>query len=46
MQALKSILEVIEEVDVGKLNKVFEENERRFADLEGELGDLEKLLLI
>ncbi|CAJ0634312.1 5956_t:CDS:2 [Entrophospora sp. SA101] len=45
--ALKSILEVIGEIDVKKLNKVvLEENETRCSDLEDELGNLESLLLI
>ena len=38
-------MEVIGEINVEKLNKVFEENVKRFADLEDELGNLEELLL-
>ena len=44
--ALKNALGAIEDMDVEKLNKVFEENGRRFATLEGELDDFEESLLI
>ncbi|CAJ0833627.1 1373_t:CDS:2 [Entrophospora sp. SA101] len=43
VQALKSILEVMDEMDVAKLNKVYEDNEARFSKLEDELDEIEKL---
>ncbi|CAH1767451.1 3831_t:CDS:2, partial [Entrophospora sp. SA101] len=43
VQALKSILEVMDEMDVAKLNKVYEDNEARFSKLEDELDEIEKV---
>ena len=46
MWALSNIREMIDEMDIGRLNQVVEDHVDRFADAEGELNDLEELLRI